>query len=249
MKIISWNPNGIRALMKKVNIDSFIKEHDPDILCFNEIKASAPSNVIIFQLNFKYQYWNVSKARKGYAGTMVACKKKPLSVDKSPFDNEGRMICLEFKDYYVINLYVPNSGSELKRLKYRVEEWDIKLREYVKKLDKPIIMVGDFNVAHKEIDLARPKTNKKTAGFTNEERESFQKLLDMGFIDTYRKFEPEKVKYSYWSYRFRCREKGLGWRIDYGLVSKKLEDKIEEVDILDKQMGSDHCPILLKMLD
>lgn len=246
VKIISWNPNGIRALMKKIDIKKFIDDNKPDILCFNEIKASDAVNTIYMQLEFKYHYWNLSK-RKGYAGTIVYSKIEPLSVDKSPFDEEGRLICLEFDEYYVLNLYVPNSGQGLKRLKYRVEEWDVKLREYVHKLmsKKPVVIMGDMNVAHQAIDLARPKQNSRIAGYTKEERESFQKLLDMGFIDTYRSVNPETVKYSYWSYRTRGRERGVGWRIDYGLVSEKLKDNVGEVDILDKQMGSDHCPVSL----
>jgi len=244
VKIISWNPNGIRALMKKINMNKFINDNKPDILCFNEIKASEPINTIYLHLHYKYQYWNISK-RKGYAGTVTFSLIKPLSVDKSPFDDEGRLICLEFDKYYVINVYVPNSGAKLARLKYRTEVWDIKLREYISKLKKPVIIVGDLNVAHHEIDIARPKTNLRTAGYTIEERKSFQKLLDMGFIDTYRSKNPDEVKYSYWSYRTRGRERNVGWRIDYGLVSKDLEDKIEEVNILDKEMGSDHCPVSL----
>ena len=244
VKIISWNPNGIRALFKKIDMNSFLKNHEPDILCFNEIKASNQVNTIYMQMMFKYQYWNISKAKKGYAGTVTFSKIKPLSVDKSPFDEEGRLICLEFEEYYVLNLYVPNSGQGLKRLKYRVEEWDVKLREYIGKLKKPVVIVGDMNVAHQAIDLARPKTNLLTAGYTIEERENFQKLLDMGFIDTFRNKNPETIKYSYWSYRFKCRERGIGWRLDYGLVSEKLKDKIEEVEIMD-QTGSDHNPILL----
>lgn len=247
MKIISWNPNGIRALLKKIRLDKFIEEYKPDILCFNEIKGSAAISNIYLQSLFKHQYWNISKAKKGYAGTVVFSKIKPINVIKSPFDEEGRLICLEFDNYYVINVYVPNAGAELKRLKYRVEEWDEKLREFILSLKKPVIIVGDFNVARTEKDLARPKNNLRTAGYTKEERESFEKTLSLGLMDTYRELYPNEIKYSYWSYRFRCREKNLGWRIDYCLISNELKDKIIKSEILDKEIGSDHCPILLEL--
>ena len=194
---------------------------------------------------YPYQYWNISKARKGYSGTVVFSKVKPLSVEKSPFDNEGRLINVEYEDFNLINLYVPNSGQELKRLEYRVNEWDEKLREYIKGQKKPVIVVGDMNVARYEIDLARPKTNTRSSGFTKEERESFEKTLELGLVDTFRHFHPEEVKYSYWGYRFRCREKNLGWRIDYFLVSKELMKNITESDIMADQIGSDHAPIIL----
>ena len=245
VKIISWNPNGIRALMRKINMREFIKDNNPDILCFNEIKASDPVNTIYMQIAFKYHYWNISK-RKGYAGTITYSKIKPISVDKSPFDEEGRLICLEFDKYYVLNVYVPNSGAKLARLHYRTKTWDVQLRQYIYHLKKkPVIIVGDLNVAHHEIDLARPKTNLTTAGYTLDERKSFDKLLSMGFIDTFRYKNPDVVKYSYWSYRTRGRERGVGWRIDYCLIPEDMKDKIKEVDILDDQMGSDHCPISL----
>ena len=246
MKIISWNPNGIRALLKKIKINEFLQNHKPDILCFNEIKASHPENNLYFQTFFKHQYWNISE-KKGYAGTCIFSNIKPLNIIKSPFDNEGRLICLEFEDFFLINVYTPNAGQELKRLDYRVKEWDVKFQEFVGKFQKPSILVGDFNVAHKPIDLARPKSNEHSAGFTKEERDSFQELLNLGFIDSFRMFYPDKVQYSYWGYRFKCREKNLGWRIDYGLVSEKLKDKIKSSEILDNQLGSDHCPIILEL--
>ena len=183
--------------------------------------------------------------KKGYAGTCILSNIKPLSIEKSPFDDEGRLLCLEFEEYYLINLYVPNAGQDLKRIKYRVEEWDVKLRKYIKSKTKPVIVVGDLNVAHKEIDIARPKTNLRTPGYTIEERSSFDKLLGIGLIDTYRYIHPKEIKYSYWSYRFKCREKNLGWRIDYALVPEKMKSKIKRSEILDDEIGSDHCPILL----
>ena len=247
MKIISWNPNGIRALMKKVNLTEFFKKHNPDIVCFNEIKASAPISSIPLRLIFKYQYWNISE-KKGYAGTVVLSKIKPINVIKSPFDKEGRLICLEFEEYYVINVYVPNSGQELKRLNYRVNEWDVKLREFIKSLDKPVILVGDMNVARTPKDLARPKQNTRSSGFTQEERESFENMItECKLIDTYRHFYPDEIKYTYWGYRFRCREKNLGWRIDYALITEDLRDKIVRSEILDKPLGSDHAPIVLEI--
>lgn len=247
MKIISWNPNGIRALMKKINISDFIKKYKPDILCFNEIKASAPVSTIPLQLAFKHQYWNISE-KKGYAGTVVFSKIKPLNVIKSPFDKEGRLICLEFEEYFVINVYVPNSGQELKRLEYRVNVWDRFLREFISKLEKPVILVGDMNVARTEIDLARPRQNRMSSGFTKEERESFELLLkECKLVDTFRHFHPEEVKYTYWGYRFRCREKNLGWRIDHGLVSENFVKNVMRSEILDEELGSDHCCILLEL--
>jgi exodeoxyribonuclease-3 len=246
MKIISWNVNGIRSWLKKIKFQQFIKNYEPDILCLNEIKASNPINALDFYI-YKYRYWNISK-KKGYAGTCIFSKLEPLSVEKSPFDEEGRLLCLEFEDYYLINLYVPNSGQELKRLKYRTEKWDEELRNYIKKKDKAVIIVGDMNVAHKEIDLARPKSNLHTAGYTMEERNSFEKLLNIGLIDTYRLLHQEtKDKYTYWSYRFKCREKNLGWRIDYALISNNLKDKIVKSEILENELGSDHCPILCEL--
>ena len=247
MKILSWNPNGIRALMKKISIKDFIKKYKPDIICFNEIKASAPLPNIYLQLEFKNQYWNVSKARKGYAGTAVLSKIKPLNVIKSPFDDEGRLICLEFEEYFLINVYVVNAGQGLKRLYHRISDWDVKLREFISKLEKPVILMGDMNVAHKEIDIARPKSNLQTPGFTKEERVSYQKLLDMGLVDTFRHFYPNVVKYTYWGYRFRCREKNIGWRIDAALVDKNIMDKVVSSEILDDEKGSDHCPIMLEL--
>lgn len=247
MKIIAWNPNGIRALLKKINIQKFINTYKPDILCFNEIKASNPINSIYLQTIYKHQVWNISK-KKGYAGTCVLSKIKPLNIEKSPFDEEGRLIRLEFEDYNVIVVYVPNSGQDLKRLNYRVNVWDAKLREYIKQLEKPVILVGDCNVARTPMDLARPKNNTRSSGFTKEERESFEKTLnECQLIDTFRHFYPKEIKYSYWGYRFKCREKNLGWRIDYGLVYKDLLDQIKSSEILDNELGSDHCPILLEI--
>ena len=245
MKIIYWNVNGIRAVQRRINFNKFLTEQNADIMCLGEIKASKTENNMHFQMMYPHQYWNISKARKGYSGTVVFSKVKPISVEKSPFDNEGRLINLEYEDFNLINLYVPNSGQELKRLEYRVNEWDEKLREYIKAQKKPVIVVGDMNVARYEIDLARPKSNTRSSGFTKEERESFEKTLELGLVDTFRHFHPEEVKYSYWGYRFRCREKNLGWRIDYFLVSKEMMKNVRESNILADQMGSDHAPIIL----
>ena len=245
MKIIYWNVNGIRAVQRRINFNKFLTDNNADIMCLGEIKASKTENNMHLQMMYPHQYWNISKAKKGYSGTVVLSKIKPLSVEKSPFDEEGRLINLEFDNFNLINLYVPNSGQELKRLEYRVNEWDKKLREYINSQKKPVIVVGDMNVARYEIDLARPKSNRRSSGFTKEERESFEKTLDLGLVDTFRHFHPDEVKYSYWGYRFKCREKNLGWRIDYFLVSKELMKDVRESDIMTEQVGSDHAPIIL----
>lgn len=250
MKIISWNVNGLRALSRNISIENFVKKYNPDIICFNEIKSSTQTNTLLFNiLGYKEQYWNIS-TKKGYAGTVIFSKVKGIKIEKSPFDKEGRLICVEFPKFYLINLYVPNSGAQLKRLKYRTEEWDKELRKYIKdkQKNKEVIVVGDLNVARTEKDLARPKTNLKTAGYTLEERESFETTLkELELKDTFRELNPETIKYTYWSYRCKCREKNLGWRLDYALVSKKMFKNIKKSEIMDKEVGSDHCPILLEL--
>jgi exodeoxyribonuclease-3 len=242
MKIISWNVNGLRAIMKK-NFSKFLKEHNPDILCLQEIKTNQPQSF----LNLDYKiYWNFAE-KKGYSGTAVFTKKEPLSVEHALSDKEGRVLTLEFENFFLVNVYVPNSGRELKRLDYR-EKWDKKFRNYLEKLkeDKPVICCGDFNVAHQEIDLANPKSNyNKTAGYTQTEIDDFTKLLDKGFIDIFREKNPEKVKYTYWSYMHNAREKNIGWRIDYFIISPKIKSKVKDTEILTEVMGSDHCPIYL----
>ena len=247
MKLISWNVNGIRACVSK-NFMEFFNEVDADIFCLQEIKLQ--ENQIDLQLEGYCQYWNYAK-KKGYSGTAIFTKKEPLSVtygiNIEEHDQEGRVITLEFEDFYMITVYTPNSQNELKRLDYRMK-WEDDFRAYLKKLDeiKPVIVCGDLNVAHKEIDLKNPKTNRKNAGFTEEERNKFTELLNEGFIDTFRYFYPnEENIYSWWSYRFKAREKNAGWRIDYFCTSEKLKDRLVSAKIHTEVLGSDHCPVEL----
>jgi len=247
MKLISWNVNGIRACVSK-NFMEFFNEVDADIFCLQETKLQ--ENQIDLQLEGYCQYWNYAK-KKGYSGTAIFTKKEPLSVtygiNIEEHDQEGRVITLEFEDFYMITVYTPNSQNELKRLDYRMK-WEDDFRAYLKKLDeiKPVIVCGDLNVAHKEIDLKNPKTNRKNAGFTEEERNKFIELLNEGFIDTFRYFYPnEENIYSWWSYRFKAREKNAGWRIDYFCTSEKLKDRLVSAKIHTEVLGSDHCPVEL----
>ena len=250
MKIISWNTNGIRALVKKVNLCEFVKKHNPDILCFNEIKCQI-KNTSLDDI-YKYQYWNHSTRKKGYSGVAILSRIKPLKVKYSPIDDndEGRLIMLEFKKFYLINTYVPNSGERtLRRLEWRTTVWDVNLKKYMKKLDKkkPVILTCDLNVAHNEIDIWEAKGHHKSAGFTPEERNNFSLLLKAGFTDTFRKLHPKLQKFSYWSYRARARPKNKGWRLDYFVVSNRFMKSIKESNILTKQLGSDHAPIYLNI--
>ncbi|UEL46984.1 exodeoxyribonuclease III [Terrisporobacter hibernicus] len=247
MKLISWNVNGIRACVSK-NFMDFFNEVDADIFCLQETKLQ--ENQIDLQLEGYFQYWNYAK-KKGYSGTAIFTKKEPLSVtygiNIEEHDQEGRVITLEFEDFYMVTVYTPNSQSELKRLDYRMK-WEDDFRLYLKKLDerKPVIICGDLNVAHKEIDLKNPKTNRKNAGFTDEERNKFTELLNEGFIDTFRYFYPEEANiYSWWSYRFKAREKNAGWRIDYFCTSEKLKERLVSAKIHTDVLGSDHCPVEL----
>jgi len=247
MKLISWNVNGIRACVSK-NFMDFFNEVDADIFCLQETKLQ--ENQIDLQLEGYFQYWNYAK-KKGYSGTAIFTKKEPLSVtygiNIEEHDQEGRVITLEFEDFYMVTVYTPNSQSELKRLDYRMK-WEDDFRSYLKKLDerKPVIVCGDLNVAHKEIDLKNPKTNRKNAGFTDEERNKFTELLNEGFIDTFRYFYPEEANiYSWWSYRFKAREKNAGWRIDYFCISEKLKERLVSAKIHTDVLGSDHCPVEL----
>lgn len=247
MKFISWNVNGLRACVTKGFMDYF-KEVDADIFCLQETKLQ--EGQIELELKGYYDYWNYA-TKKGYSGTAIFTKKKPLSVsygiDIEEHDNEGRVITLEFEDFYFVTVYTPNSQQGLKRLDYRMK-WEDDFRSYLNKLDeiKPVIMCGDLNVAHKEIDLKNPKTNKKNAGFTDEERNKFTEFLDSGFIDTYRYFNPDKEGvYSWWSYRFNARKNNSGWRIDYFCVSQKLKDRLVSASIHTEILGSDHCPVEL----
>ena len=251
MKFISWNVNGIRACVTKGFLD-FFNEVDADIFCLQETKLQ--ENQIDLQLEGYHQYWNYAK-KKGYSGTAIFTKKEPISVSYGigieEHDMEGRVITLEFDDFYMVTVYTPNSQNELKRLDYRMK-WEDDFRNYLKELDnkKPVIMCGDLNVAHKEIDLKNPKTNRKNAGFTDEERNKFTQFLDSGFIDTFRYFYPDKENiYSWWSYRFKAREKNAGWRIDYFCASKDLENNLVSADIHTQILGSDHCPIELVVKD
>ena len=248
-KFISWNVNGLRACMQKGFMD-FFKEVDADFFCLQETKMQ--QDQLNLELEGYYQYWN-SAVKKGYSGTAVFTKEKPLSVTNGigieEHDQEGRVITLEFEDYFLVTVYTPNSKRELERLSYRMI-WEDLFREYLKKLEqsKPVIVCGDLNVAHKEIDLKNPKSNHRNAGFTDEERERFSVLLNAGFIDTFRYFYPDlEDAYSWWSYMFHAREKNVGWRIDYFLVSRILEIKMQDALIHSSIMGSDHCPVELKI--
>lgn len=244
MKFISWNVNGLRACVGK-EFEQQFKDLDADFFCLQETKMQAG------QLDLSFpgyeSYWNYAD-KKGYSGTAIYTKHKPLSVtygiDIDEHDHEGRVITLEMEDFYLVTVYTPNSQDELRRLEYRMK-WEDDFQAYLHKLDekKPVIVCGDMNVAHQEIDLKNPKTNRKNAGFTDEEREKMTQLLSNGFIDTFRTLYPEQVTYSWWSYRFRAREKNTGWRIDYFLISERLKDRLVDAKIHTDMMGSDHCPV------
>lgn len=249
MRLISWNVNGIRACINK-GFYEFLEKESPDVLCIQESKMQEGQIEIIS--DGYYQYFN-SAVKKGYSGTITFTKKKPLSVSYGigieEHDNEGRVITTEFEDFFLINVYTPNSQEGLKRLDYRME-WENVFKDYLKGLEKrkPVVVCGDLNVAHKEIDLKNPTQNRKNAGFSDEERAAFTRLLDAGFIDTYRMFYPDKAEaYSWWSYRFNARSRNAGWRIDYFLVSDSLKDKCKEAEILSDVLGSDHCPVTLEL--
>ncbi len=253
MKLISWNVNGLRAVINK-GFKDFFKEVDADIFSIQETKMQeAQLDETILQIFEGYNaYWN-SAEKKGYSGTAIFTKQKPLNVTygigKEEHDKEGRVITLEFEKFYMVNIYTPNSKRELERLDYR-QIWEDEIRAYLLDLStkKPVVMCGDLNVAHNEIDLKNPKTNRKNAGFTDEERAKMTELLNAGFIDTFRYKYPEvEGKYSWWSYMFHAREKNAGWRIDYFIVSESLKDKIEDAKILDDIYGSDHCPVELDL--
>ena len=247
MKFISWNVNGIRACVQKGFMD-FFQDIDADILCIQESKMQ--EGQLELDTPGYYQYWNYAK-KKGYSGTAVFTKKEPISVAYGlgieEHDQEGRVITLEFEEYYFVTVYTPNSQNELARLPYRMK-WEDDFLAYLKRLEenKPVIFCGDLNVAHKEIDLKNPKTNRKNAGFTDEERGKFSNLLEAGFVDTFRYFYPDQQGiYSWWSYRFSARAKNAGWRIDYFCVSDCLKERLKDAKILTDVMGSDHCPIEL----
>lgn len=246
MKLISWNVNGLRACVQKGFLDIF-KELDADMFCIQESKLQ--EGQISLELEGYHQYWNYA-IKKGYSGTAIFTRREPMSVAYGigieEHDQEGRVITLEFAEFYLVTVYTPNSQSELARLDYRMR-WEDAFFSYLKGLEekKPIVFCGDLNVAATEKDIKNPKANVKNAGFTPEEREKFQCVLNSGFIDTYRYFYPEKIEYSWWSYRFKARERNAGWRIDYFCVSESLKEKLMDAKIHTEIMGSDHCPIEL----
>jgi exodeoxyribonuclease-3 len=249
MKLISWNVNGIRACVGKGFLD-FFKEIDADIFCVQETKLQ--EGQIDLDLEGYYQYWNYAE-KKGYSGTAVFTKIKPISVtyglDIEEHDKEGRVITLEYDDFYLVNVYTPNSQRELARLDYRMQ-WEDDFKNYLKMLEtkKPVVLCGDLNVAHKEIDLKNPSTNRKNAGFSDEEREKMTILLESGFVDTFRHFYPDKEDaYTWWSYMRQARDRNVGWRIDYFIVSEVLKDKIKSATIHSSVLGSDHCPVEIEI--
>ncbi len=249
MKCVSWNVNGVRAVLTKGFLDYF-KAVDADVFCLQETKCQAGQ--VEIDLPGYYQYWNYAE-KKGYSGTALFCKKEPISVTYgmgiAEHDTEGRMITAEFDEVYVVTVYTPNAQNELARIDYRMA-WEDAFKNYVKKLEehKPVIICGDLNVAHQEIDLKNPKTNKGNAGFSDEERGKFGALLEVGFIDTFRYFYPDaEGAYSWWSYRFKAREKNTGWRIDYFLASEVLKDQLVSASIHHEVLGSDHCPVVLEI--
>ena len=245
MKIISWNVNGLRALMSKDCLIPFINQENPDIMAFQETKMQEEQ--LSFNFDGYYRYMNCAE-KKGYSGTMVLTKQKPLSVtydiEGKDHPKEGRVITLEFEDFYFVCAYVPNSKDGLLRIDYRMH-WEDDLLKHLKKLDKqkPVVYTGDLNVAHNEIDLKNPDTNHESAGFSDQEREKFSTLLNSGFKDTFRELYPEEVKYSWWSYRMKARERNAGWRIDYFVVSDRFMDKVSDSLIYNDIYGSDHCPV------
>ena len=250
MRVVSWNVNGIRAIMRK-DFPASLAAMAPDVLCLQETKAQDDQVAEALEGIDGYHIYTNSAGKKGYAGTAMLTRKKPITarfdMGIKEHDQEGRVITLEFEHYFLVTVYTPNSGSELKRLKYR-QRWDADFLAYVKTLEieKPLIVCGDLNVAHKEIDLARPQENyNKSAGYMQEEIDGMNNLIGAPFIDAFRQQKPDEVKYSWWSYRAGARERNVGWRIDYFLVTPGMADHIKDVDILNEVMGSDHCPVLL----
>ncbi len=248
MKLISWNVNGLRACVQKGFLE-FFREVDADFFCVQETKLQEGQISLDLPQGY-YDYWNYAQ-KKGYSGTAIFTKHEPLSVvygiGEEAHDKEGRVITLEYESYYLVTCYTPNSQNELARLPYRMQ-WEEAFLAYLDglKAKKPVIFCGDLNVAHQEIDLKNPKTNRRNAGFTDEEREKFSEILNHGYIDTFRYFYPDAEQiYSWWSYRFKAREKNAGWRIDYFVVSEELQDKLEDAKIHTEVLGSDHCPVEL----
>ena len=248
MKLISWNVNGLRACMNK-GFEDFLRASEADAFCLQETKMQREQADFVF--DGYEEYWN-SAEKKGYSGTAIFSKNAPLNVtygiDIEEHDKEGRVITAEYENFYLVTVYTPNSQRELARLDYRMV-WEDVFRDYLLKLDekKPVIVCGDLNVAAEEIDLKNPKTNRKNAGFTDEERAKFRELKAAGFVDTFRHLHPEEVKYSWWSYMFKAREKNAGWRIDYFVVSERIADKVKAAEIHTEILGSDHCPVSIEI--
>tara|TARA_R110000824_G_scaffold288508_2_gene476500 strand:- start:71248 stop:72012 length:765 start_codon:yes stop_codon:yes gene_type:complete len=254
MRLISWNVNGIRAIAKKGFIEQ-VREMQPDVLCLQETKAQPEQVSETLQELTEYQLFSNSAIKKGYSGTAILSRLEPLKVSYDigleEHDMEGRVICAEFSDYYLVTVYTPNSGSELKRLAYR-QAWDKAFLDYLQALEKtkPVVVCGDLNVAHQHIDLARPRENyNKSAGYMQEEIDGITKLTTASFVDTFRHLHPDTVKYTWWSYRAGARERNVGWRIDYFLSSSIFLGRIKKAEILDHMLGSDHCPVLLELSD
>ena len=250
MKLISWNVNGIRAVLKKGFLD-FVKKTKPDILCLQETRAK-PEDVEV-KIPYPHVYWNIAE-KAGYSGTSIWSRIKPLKVTlgmgKKEHDKEGRVLCAEFAKFYLVNVYVPNSKRDLSRLAYR-QKWDRDFLAYLKKLEKkkPVIFCGDLNVAHQEIDLTHAKTNRRNHGFTDEERAGFSNFVKKGFLDTFREFRKDGGHYTWWSQFNDCRKRNIGWRIDYFCVSKALKPKLKSASILSEVYGSDHCPVSITLKD
>ena len=248
MKFISWNVNGIRAVIKK-GFYEFMNEYNPDIICIQETKAHKDQVDLVLP-NYPYQYWN-SAVKKGYSSTAIFSKKEPLNIINDigieKHDQEGRVITLEFKEYYLVTVYTPNSKRELLRLDYRIV-WDKDFLKFIKNLEekKPVIFCGDLNVAHTEIDLKNPKTNHSNPGFTDEERNGFSNIINNGFIDTFREFNKEGGHYTWWSYMFQARARDIGWRIDYFCISDSLKENLKDSYILKDVLGSDHAPVVME---
>ena len=254
MRIFSWNVNGIRAVLRKGDLQKFMLEMDPDILCLQETKAKKGQVEVDFE-GYE-EIWN-SAERPGYSGTAIFSKVKPLSVNRElPVEhdfsdqygdplNEGRVLTAEFEQFYLVDVYAPNAKPDLSRLELRDQKWDPAMLHYLKELEKtkPVVVCGDFNVAHEEIDLARPASNRHSAGFTAEERKGIDNLIKSGLVDSFRALHPDEQRYTWWSHWAHARENNVGWRIDYFLVSKELEPKISDAEIYEKFTGSDHCPI------
>lgn len=257
MRIFSWNVNGLRAVIRKGALNSFIDKYQPDILCLQETKAK-PGQAEVDLAEYE-EIWN-SAERPGYAGTAIFTKVKPLSVrygmPKTEMADEfgdplseGRVVVAEFEEFYLVNVYTPNSKNALERLKLRAEKWDPEFLNYLKELEKtkPVVVCGDFNAAHEEIDIARPKTNHHSAGFTDEERRGITNIINAGLIDTFRELHPEAVRYTWWSHWGHARENNVGWRIDYFFISEALRSKLKSAEIYEDCTGSDHCPVSIEL--